>query len=727
MPTVKVIRVEYPTRLVSRLYVNKGETGAQGPAGTPGATGPQGPQGIQGPKGDTGAVGPAGPTGATGPQGASYQPGEPIYVVVRNNTGAPLTKGTVVYTNGATGGKVTVAAAQANSDATSARTLGIVAGLITANDEGLVQIEGLLQGVDTQSLTDGSQLYLSGTVAGAYTTTKPVAPTHMVYVGVVAKAASANGGGAIMVKVQNGYELDEIHDVLIVSKANGDLLQYESSTGLWKNKAQSTLTIAPSQVTGTAVITSDSRLSDARTPTAHASSHASAGSDPVTLAQSQVTNLTTDLSAKANLTGGNTFTGTQTFSNTITANGVLQSYSNMSTSGRMGIGLNASVSGQQLAVTSALATNKAVVIQGAASQSANLTEWQDSSGTVLTSVNSAGDITGKGIFAASNSYFGSRLTVGNTGVLTAGIFTVKPITASQVVAVVQGAASQSANLQEWQNSAGTIQSYINSAGRLIVGAIDTTAMIGALTSGAARPTFGARQLASQTAELFQYLSSAATVIGGRNANAQIFTGSTAPLTTTVGGATTAASGDGTTATITTTSNHNLAVGDRVTVAGVTPTGYNGTYILTAVTSNTLSYANATTGSQTVAGTVSVDAQATITPRSAATAGVLIRMPATYSAMPFRIEDSTGTTVAYVSNSGILEASTLRLPNTRFTIQQENSGGKTVYQRSTAAATNPGSGYAALYFRDGTNAGTLKLVVRAGAAGAETTILDNIPQ
>lgn len=113
-PSAQVVRVSYPKTLVSRLYVNKGETGAQGPAGIPGATGAQGPQGIQGPKGDTGATGPAGPTGATGPQGASYQPGDPIYVTVRNNTGAPLTKGTVVYTNGATGGKVTVAAAQAN-------------------------------------------------------------------------------------------------------------------------------------------------------------------------------------------------------------------------------------------------------------------------------------------------------------------------------------------------------------------------------------------------------------------------------------------------------------------------------------------------------------------------------------------------------------------------------------------------------------------------------------
>lgn len=59
------------------------------------------------------------------------------------------------------------------------------------------------------------------------------------------------------------------------------------------------VTLAPSQVTGTAVVTADSRLSNARTPTAHASTHAAAGSDPLTLAESQVTNLVSDLAGKA--------------------------------------------------------------------------------------------------------------------------------------------------------------------------------------------------------------------------------------------------------------------------------------------------------------------------------------------------------------------------------------------------------------------------------------------
>lgn len=56
--------------------------------------------------------------------------------------------------------------------------------------------------------------------------------------------------------------------------------------------------------TAALVLTGDSRLSDARTPTSHAASHAAAGSDPVTVAQSQVTGLTSTLAAKADLVGG---------------------------------------------------------------------------------------------------------------------------------------------------------------------------------------------------------------------------------------------------------------------------------------------------------------------------------------------------------------------------------------------------------------------------------------
>jgi hypothetical protein len=68
--------------------------------------------------------------------------------------------------------------------------------------------------------------------------------------------------------------------------------------------------------------------------------------------------------------------------------------------------------------------------------------------------------------------------------------------------------------------------------------------------------------------------------------------------------TTAATGNGTTATLTFgTSTQCIAVGSTIIVAGVTPAGYNGTYTVTASTNTTVSYLNATTGAQTVAGTI----------------------------------------------------------------------------------------------------------------------------
>lgn len=65
-------------------------------------------------------------------------------------------------------------------------------------------------------------------------------------------------------------------------------------------------TITESQVTGLVtdlanrVLTSDSRLTNARTPTTHASTHASGGSDPITVAQTQVTGLSTTLTTTSN-------------------------------------------------------------------------------------------------------------------------------------------------------------------------------------------------------------------------------------------------------------------------------------------------------------------------------------------------------------------------------------------------------------------------------------------
>lgn len=151
---------------------------------------------------------------------------------VRNETGATLTKGTVVYINGASGNKATVTKALASGDTTSAQTIGLIFADISNNNNGYAILAGDIAGLDTSAFAAGTQLYLSSTTAGAYTSTKQYAPNHLVYVGVVTR--SHVNQGSIEVRIQNGYELDELHNVSAQSPSNGQTIIYNATTSLWE-------------------------------------------------------------------------------------------------------------------------------------------------------------------------------------------------------------------------------------------------------------------------------------------------------------------------------------------------------------------------------------------------------------------------------------------------------------------------------------------------------------
>jgi len=155
---------------------------------------------------------------------------------VYNQTGATLTRGTIVYINGAHGNLPRVTKAIATGDSTSAQTFGFVRDDMGNNNNGFVVVAGKLSGLDTQAIPEGTQLYLSSTVAGTYTTVKQLAPNHLVYVGVVVRSHPTQG--VIEVNIQNGYELYELHDVSINSPQDNQVLAYDSGTGLWVNQAQ---------------------------------------------------------------------------------------------------------------------------------------------------------------------------------------------------------------------------------------------------------------------------------------------------------------------------------------------------------------------------------------------------------------------------------------------------------------------------------------------------------
>jgi len=146
----------------------------------------------------------------------------------------------VVKITGATGQRLSVDLAQANNEINSIATLGVVTENILNNQEGFITYSGEVNSINTtgslqgETWIDGDVLYLSATTPGKMTNIKPVAPNHTIVVGYVEYAHAING--KIFVKVDNGYGLEELHDVLLTAVANNDGMFYESATGLWKNK-----------------------------------------------------------------------------------------------------------------------------------------------------------------------------------------------------------------------------------------------------------------------------------------------------------------------------------------------------------------------------------------------------------------------------------------------------------------------------------------------------------
>lgn len=164
-----------------------------------------------------------------------------------------------VRVTGAQGQRLKVDLAQATNDLLSAETIGLVTETINDNQEGFITTSGLIRNINTtgslqsETWVDGEILYLSPTVAGRVTNVKPSAPNHLVIIGYVVSAHITQG--SIFVKVDNGYELDELHNVDITSVANNDLLQYDSAALVWKNESLSTAGIQPTLVSGTSIKT----------------------------------------------------------------------------------------------------------------------------------------------------------------------------------------------------------------------------------------------------------------------------------------------------------------------------------------------------------------------------------------------------------------------------------------------------------------------------------------
>ena len=177
-------------------------------------------------------------------------------------------------------------------------------------------------------------------------------------------------------------------------------------------------------------------------------------------------------------------------------------------------------------ITSLLPATVTMTVQGALGQSANLQEWKTSTGTVVASVRVDGSVLGRYFSGAGTPYFDAS-TAENLILFTGST--------TRIGLQIRGAASQTADLQQWQTSAGTVIGKfdylgaftandaingklvrVNSAndtmGQLSV-KTDATTRIGIVTRGASGQTANLQEWQNNSAGILSSVDSSGTFIG----------------------------------------------------------------------------------------------------------------------------------------------------------------------------------------------------------------------
>lgn len=248
---------------------------------------------------------------------AALQLGQENVALVYNGTGSTIPNGSVVAVSGAQGQRPSVVLADADSEPLSAATLGIATQDILDGQEGFICTFGLVRGINTSAFTAGNPIYLSQT-AGQFTATRPAAPAHTVFLGWIIKVNASSG--ELFVNISNGWELDELHNVLITSPTSGNTLIYDASVGVWKNADITAGTaISVTNAAGSITIANTGVTSLTGTPN---EIDVSASTGAVTLSLPATINADTTGNA-ANVTGTVAVANGGTGATSLTANNVL--------------------------------------------------------------------------------------------------------------------------------------------------------------------------------------------------------------------------------------------------------------------------------------------------------------------------------------------------------------------------------------------------------------------
>ena len=177
--------------------------------------------------------------------------GQEQIVRVRNQSGAQIDNGTVVYVSGATGQTPLISKAIATSY-TTADVIGVTTTDIADNGYGYVTISGTVNGLDTSGFADGAAVYLSAATAGLYTATEPTSPNYSIQIGVVIYSHGVNGKLLVAIQTKSVESQHIVGSITNAQLANSAITINGTATSLGGSINVGTVT----SVTGTAPVVS---------------------------------------------------------------------------------------------------------------------------------------------------------------------------------------------------------------------------------------------------------------------------------------------------------------------------------------------------------------------------------------------------------------------------------------------------------------------------------------
>jgi hypothetical protein len=245
-----------------------------------------------------------------------------IHLYGKNDQGATIYKGQPVYINSANGNNPLIQLASNTGERTSSKTIGLLAQDLAVNEFGYVITEGLLEGFDTSSGIAGDPMWLGPNGNIIYgLANKPYGNNHLVYLGIVLR--SNNNNGRVYVKVQNGFEIDELHSVYAKNPSDKNTLLYNSGSGAWFARQLDTGDI--SGINNYVLNNQTGQFYSSSNPNGYITSANVSGSF-VTLSTSQNISGAKNFTVAPTISGNQVATVVNPVRTTLTGNGVLSSF-----------------------------------------------------------------------------------------------------------------------------------------------------------------------------------------------------------------------------------------------------------------------------------------------------------------------------------------------------------------------------------------------------------------